>query len=278
MHEQASKLFCPITPPVLYHYCSPESFISIVKHAELWLTDFAKMNDYEEEIWAAKQVYKAHKHLEKNEDVSPSFKEYYHRRYESRRIAIRKFLCCFSEDGDTLSQWRAYGANGSGFAIGFNPEKLEVVKDIPTSSSPDKKTKYLVKVCYDEDEQSEFITTCVSTDKNAADYTEFGTAWLLAHTSIAMKHYAFQEEKEWRIVYSPTFIEKNYDNVTNSVYFRASNRGVVPYFTHRFPFEALTQVVIGPTNQTTEEDLELFLGNFFFKDVDIVRAAATYRG
>jgi hypothetical protein len=41
--------------------------------------------------------------------------------YKIPNIIQRKmFLTCFSENGDLLSQWRAYGNNGDGVAIGFD--------------------------------------------------------------------------------------------------------------------------------------------------------------
>ena len=35
------------------------------------------------------------------------------------------FVCCFSEDGDDLGQWRAYAADGQGYALGFDRQELE---------------------------------------------------------------------------------------------------------------------------------------------------------
>lgn len=41
------------------------------------------------------------------------------------------FVMCFSgeESGDLLSQWRGYGDNGKGIAIGFNEYALKKVTD-----------------------------------------------------------------------------------------------------------------------------------------------------
>ena len=35
------------------------------------------------------------------------------------------FVCSFSSNGDHLGQWRAYAANGRGYAVGFDGQKLE---------------------------------------------------------------------------------------------------------------------------------------------------------
>lgn len=36
-----------------------------------------------------------------------------------------KYICCFSKEGDLLSQWRAYANDGKGFSIGFDIKKLD---------------------------------------------------------------------------------------------------------------------------------------------------------
>ncbi|WP_353867109.1 DUF2971 domain-containing protein [uncultured Desulfovibrio sp.] len=39
-----------------------------------------------------------------------------------------KFICCLSEHGDILSQWRTYADDGRGFAIGFSVENTNFYK------------------------------------------------------------------------------------------------------------------------------------------------------
>ena len=36
----------------------------------------------------------------------------------------KDYVCCFSEEKDLLSQWRGYGSDGNGIAIGFNAQLL----------------------------------------------------------------------------------------------------------------------------------------------------------
>ena len=278
MRKRAAQLFFPDPPPVLYHYCSADTFMKIIQSHQLWLTDFSKMNDYAEESWAADMVAKSYEKRMWKRGISRCFKAYYHSEYSRRRTSIRKFLCCFSENGDSLSQWRAYADNGSGFAIGFDSLNLNSRRNIPTPSLPEGKLKYLLKICYDSNRQAEFIEECLDADSNKRKVDNLTTANMLAFLSIAMKNSAFLEESEWRIVYAPLFFEKNIDNITNSLYFINNRRGLVPYFTHVFDYNAISNVVIGPTNQTTEEDLQLFLRNYNFNNINILRANATYRG
>jgi hypothetical protein len=59
-------------------------------------------------------------------------------------------VCSFSEDGDSLSQWRAYGGNASGFAIGFSGEYLRRAFE---------ELGWLVPVIYEDFEQRSLIRT-----------------------------------------------------------------------------------------------------------------------
>ncbi len=278
MQIELAHFFFPEPPLTLYHYCPADTFMKILESRSLWLTDFSKMNDYAEESWAAKIVYSSHKKLSREEGATPCFCQHYHREYESRRITSRKFLCCFSENGDVLSQWRAYAANGSGFAIGFSTHRLKAIKSIPIPDMPDDRRKFLMKICYDAKKQSEFIEQCLALNKNAEEVESLTTAYHLAFLSIAMKNPGFAEEKEWRIVYSPLDPRLNIHAPRNPIAFRNTSRGIAPYFVHKFDHDAVSEIIIGPTNQTTDEDLDLFLKNNGFDGLNVARANATYRG
>ena len=43
---------------------------------------------------------------------------------------MHTYFCCFSESSDLLSQWRAYGNDGQGVAIGFNAKLLSKIDDM----------------------------------------------------------------------------------------------------------------------------------------------------
>lgn len=278
MRDELGYLFFPEPPLTLYHYCSASTFIKIIESRKLWLTDFSKMNDYAEETWAAKLVYQLHSQMARNEEGSECFCNHYQEEYESRRLRARKFLCCFSENGDSLSQWRAYSDNGAGFAIGFNTHRLRLIRNIPIPTIPDDQRRFLIKICYDHEKQTEFIKSCLRINANENSREEFRTAYHLAFLSIAMKNPGFIEEEEWRIVYAPLDLRLNINDTRAPILFRNSNRGIAPYFEHEFSYEAVLEIIVGPTNQTTDEDLNLFLARCGFDNIHITRANATYRG
>ncbi|WP_335984903.1 DUF2971 domain-containing protein [Fusobacterium polymorphum] len=154
---------------IIYHYCSVDAFLSIIKNQELWASDIFKMNDSLEEKcledllrFYLKRIHgellkdkKFKEYLKKNEEEEQeelrkkSFEEYYNKifSYEVKKsiqnyININKFLainellkekskkikryiCCFSGDGDLLSQWRAYADDGRGISVGFKKSQIK---------------------------------------------------------------------------------------------------------------------------------------------------------
>ena len=49
--------------------------------------------------------------------------DYWEKRFSSGEFS--NFVLCFSEEADSLSQWRGYADNGKGCCIGFSKEKIE---------------------------------------------------------------------------------------------------------------------------------------------------------
>jgi hypothetical protein len=63
-----------------------------------------------------------------------------------RSLPIDHFVVSFSENGDLLSQWRAYGWLGGGYSIGFHPSALFAAvrrhEDKPHTGCVLRKVKY----------------------------------------------------------------------------------------------------------------------------------------
>lgn len=61
---------------------------------------------------------------------------------KNKEFDINRYICCFSKEGDILSQWRAYANDGRGISIGFNLKKLEqLIEKINEDSPKDKVLK-----------------------------------------------------------------------------------------------------------------------------------------
>lgn len=125
-------------PETLYHYCSLDTFYNIVKNKSIWLSDLSKTNDSQELVWLRKVIQK--KLFPKIETNMRKDKDNFWG-WDFARTFLNKeppvVSCwgfCLSKKEDDLGQWRGYGDNGAGVAIGFKP-LVEVKKDILVSNA-----------------------------------------------------------------------------------------------------------------------------------------------
>lgn len=149
------------------------------------------------------------------------------------------YLVSFCEDGNLLSQWRAYGRR-SGFSVGF---KLD---DGVLSSVPCEKGRTLLrKVIYDPASQREQLRVLLGNfskvvnefpETPSADaehgynlYAELRLLIILEMSEWAskVKHNAFSEEHEWRLISFPA-LGKSSEN-SDEVQIRPSSDLLIPY-------------------------------------------------
>jgi hypothetical protein len=109
------------------------------------------------------------------------------------------FVTCFTEKRDDLSQWRSYSGGEGGYAIQFDPIKL-LACGLPSVKS---QFKPLVKVAYKLEKESvdallKFGEQCV------VELQGFTSYWFdqIAYLAPCFKHPKFEEEREWRFLYS----------------------------------------------------------------------------
>lgn len=100
----------------LYHYCSIETFVSILESNKLKFSDITKSNDREEILF----LWKKYIEYFSNNSTSMAMAKY----DVDNQLENTDFLvACFSEKKDSLHMWTSY-ANG-GVAIGFCKSKLQ---------------------------------------------------------------------------------------------------------------------------------------------------------
>ncbi|HWL67969.1 MAG TPA: DUF2971 domain-containing protein [Geminicoccus sp.] len=126
-----------------------------------------------------------------------------------RPEAMSVYVTSFTEDDDSLSQWRGYAEGEAGFALGFDPGCL--------AGASRHQSSYLLKVEYDPERQRALLDDVIhwtgehfapdpegTDDDSGEPWAErFATGWLGTLTSVAacLKHPKFDDEREWRIVY-----------------------------------------------------------------------------
>ena len=242
---------------VLYHYCPTETFFKILESKEIWFSDVTKSND-SSEIKYTMDILKEYL-LKKRESL---YRKLYYSEVE-KTLSHYKFFCwCLSEEGDKLSQWRAYAPSG-GVSLGFDFAKLETyissLSYIPKECRP-REIKY---------KKRDFINEVLKTIDFSHPYDE--EIQTLLDNIPFYKNKSFGEEKEWRIgfredlkeQYSP--VDKSESQTSKddkfSIRYRKCENGdsIVFYYAFPFPIEALTEIVIGPKCNLNEYDIMTLL-------------------
>jgi Protein of unknown function (DUF2971) len=198
-------------------------------------------------------------------------------------------IACFSLDADVLSQWRAYGDDGRGFAIGFSPKAIQ---------APAKQ----LRVLYDEGAQIEELTGNLRHIYQFEKSKEFkyddqfqSHLFNLGLDLCAYKNPAFREEREIRLAHvcgmnrdarvavplgarGPQG-EKLSDPL--EIHFRIVKGVVVPYvvidYSNGGTASPIREIVLGPRNENAEPNIEVFLNTLGVPNVTVRRSKVPYR-
>jgi hypothetical protein len=192
----------------------------------------------------------------------------------------------FCEDGDLISQWRAYSNQASGYSIGFSGQSL---------SKTFGKGVVLVPVIYDEKAQVKIIKSlmealeCVVPHLEAKDELErdayFNEATmhvglLFGFIGTVFKSSYFQSEREWRII---AHNEIKFGRGTRETQFRVSENGTLVPFVKlkpkrngRLPVVSVTMGSITP-KEVNSYSLRLLLKTRNYRDVQVHESAITLR-
>jgi hypothetical protein len=265
--------------------------LSLVQNGELWASKIQYMSDAKELSHA---LGIAQWHLKQPRSLGSVGERI--RQEALKRIhgsaGVHWFAVSFSEDGDLLSQWRAYCPPGGGFSLGFDPELL-----LPNLRSQGFR---LVKCLYDRRKQYALIGEIVGTWLTGVEgrYEAFlgrehsqvggdervalakftaGLVRQLGEVGCALKHWSFQEEREWRAV---SVQPRSVDTLS----YREGRSMLVPYvpiqLTASSARSPLVEVIVGPTPhvELSASSMTGFLrGAVPRQNVQVSRSATPYR-
>jgi len=266
----------------LYHYTGQAGFIGIIDQSEIWATHTQYLNDRREYLHAIDLVQNRIRawSASANEEDRELLSE-----MESALAGIESVnvcVCSFSEERDSLSQWRAYGSATSGFAIGFPGEFLATVAA--------KEQWYLAPCIYDAASQQEVVDALVQEvlDQNRERKMSAPTddddlpaggnliAYLHRYAPL-LKDYSFRDEKEWRLISRPLSCRsKAFD-------FRLGNSMLTPYY--KFPLVdreghfRIQEIIVGPTPHPRQAEMSArsFLVRCFQREVLVESSKVPYR-
>ncbi|VVA49372.1 hypothetical protein SERVES_03128 [Serratia ficaria] len=287
---------------LIYHYCSPYTFLQILERKRIWLSSTSNMNDSAECEWfidAVKDVLDQNVTL-LGSDWCQTASIYIKNNFQP------KYVACFSKDGDSLSQWRAYADNGEGLAIGFERDELNFDKKslTPTVSESEKIEIDDIKYIEKEDIRKFILEKMMEIREHYKGndvidprlknelrgvYPEICSVSaimfvrVIINLAASVKNPAFSEEKEVRIVHSP-FIEYLNNgqkvktiNAIGEIKHRISNGYLTSHFEYGFDSTVVKEIVMGPRNKFLDMDLKIFLTLNGMPSAMIKRSAATYR-
>ncbi|MEQ9394887.1 DUF2971 domain-containing protein [Haliea sp.] len=252
----SQRLFA--TPPrePLYHYTTLSGLLGIVDSAELRCSDIRYMNDSTELRHTldllGEQVTRRLVAGVDQPALLTTFLDWL-----TYRVVSGPMLFCasFRGNGNLLSQWRGYSVHGKGVSLGFAPEHIldcarrqhfEVGRCVYAPSQQEKMIDEIV------DAVEALAADSVGEEESASQSRHWVRRFQtiegdLLRIAAVLKHPAFEEEQEWRIV-SPMIG----DAATGKVQFREGNSMLIPWFPLDLRDEqgtlAIDHAYLGPTS------------------------------
>jgi hypothetical protein len=234
--------------PILHHYTDAFGAHGIVSSNCLWATAAQFSNDLSEIDYAVLIALEIVEELWGHKKTLSSWEQWLAEHV--RQILAtplhtfgQPFIVSFCEDGDLLSQWRAYGRK-SGFSLAFSPLCRDQ-KDLLVCKNGFRTV--VRRVTYDHDKQRarlRFIlgnliklvngfSFATTSPKGASAHVELSLILVLEMTdwACAVKHAAFSEENEWRIITYPrgaTLVGTKTENY-EGVLVRPTSKLLLPY-------------------------------------------------
>lgn len=221
---------------IVYHYCSVDTFLNIIRNHTLRLSDLCKSTDrselkslldaVQEEIMSQyRNNYDILDSVIFGMDINEAFSFMLERLISNMKNNTDQMLLgvCFSEQGDLLEQWREYADKGTGMAIGFDvgwferlcennmfkfsrviygykEQNMDIVKEYATS-------------IYDE-----MLIAMIEGNSKDIINNSYGATYMMEldrkciyQESIFIKKDEYQNEREWRLIVNDEDTYKSYD-------------------------------------------------------------------
>ncbi len=214
----------------LYHYTNLGGALGIVQNHDLWLTHSRYSNDDEELTFGHKVVSAVVREKIAEHRGDQRRLAYLNRLTELVEVPVPQgvYVCCFCMKDDLLSQWRSYGANGTGVSLEFDPTGFQAMTG---PECPHGLLRFW-RVFYDPGIQQMIIANVLGLvwDQYVGQATEVlaRKAAAVIHFFIpTFKHGDFREEEEWRLIFTPrpeTAVRPRY---------RAARNMLVPYYSFK---------------------------------------------
>jgi len=111
-------------PDVVYHYTSMDTLLKIVESGSVWATNIRYLNDVLERRHCLDEVRRFMSAPPHGRDRAKLLSLLDENEENEKAFSYLPFVASFSEERDSLSQWRSYCPGGNGVSIGFRTESL----------------------------------------------------------------------------------------------------------------------------------------------------------
>ena len=253
MQQISDRLYADSPAETLFHYTSLQGLVGIVTSRAIWASDVRYLND-SAEIRHTTDLILAQSQArmdrgQGNGALLSQFQEWLVRGISHDHLL---FGASFRANGNLLSQWRGYSVPGKGVSLGFEPAQLVAAA---------RRQGFRIGRCiYDPRRQQALIEQILDSlerrgqqwrgahpdSRHYRPLFESMEAELL-HIAALLKHPAFAEEEEWRLLASVLT-----DGSHPGLRFREGRSMLVPYVEFalcddpRQPLP-LSQLYVGPT-------------------------------
>jgi len=260
----------------------------MVRSGHIWATESRYMNDPREFLHGAEVILAVVDRLLARKHAPPILQEVRHnvdRHIREKMQNLRVFCACFCTSSDLLSQWRAYGDSGGGYAIGLDPKSLFG----PTQPErPPLRT--LLRVIYDRKQQERWVERWCKTIGSGRSSGNHAHFWrFFSEALIAFKNSGYSEEGEWRLVQFGRAWTGDVQWL-HPVQFRERKGQIIPYADLDLAQSGsskggklpISQIVAGPTQdaELSDKALRLFVEDCGYgpDQVELRRSIVPFRG
>jgi hypothetical protein len=272
-HFLASDTRNQVTAP-LYHYTDAAGLEGIIKNQQVWFTSYTHLNDPSEITYGMTIASELLSEIGQTSDgririfcdwVNDLFT------HENLRGAYDFFVASFSQHRDDLGQWRAYGDNGRGFALGLAPHLFGIEHNL--DQNPHEKI-FVAPVVYGRKAARQYHMPAIeqavrivgATVERAANlmvdsnvglpfFDEMAKVLIasqLIFNSLTIKHEAYQHEQEVRMI-----ILGEHKNLTPYISTRSRCGDIVPFIKSDMPIQtegSIAEIVVGPAAAASAEN------------------------
>jgi Protein of unknown function (DUF2971) len=203
------------SPGILYHYTGIEPFRSILESRKMRATRYDQMNDWSElqlGVQLLREAVESHQVPSEHKEYKEFLLSAIHAYGEG---VLNVYALSFSEEADSLYQWRAYAPQG-GVAIGFDLEKVQkgFLCDITRKFRPDPNNR-LIRCRYTDRQgrldlgshvaehffkENSYPAIFASQQPGTIKWPCPSLSVAIYRTISSIKHGAYAQEREWRSV------------------------------------------------------------------------------